>query len=215
MPVSISINDRATPHIARLEDELNREPVRHAAGSSVMRLILDHLAALNAERPNALGGRRTNFYAKAAKSTSYAVTSDGATVSISKTGFAQRLFGGTILPGPDKKYLTIPARAEAHGRRAGEFNNLEILFGKNGPYALAERESTELRWRQKTKRKKGVKSVYRYTAAGADRGGGIFYWLVKSVTQEPDPTVLPATDHILATARNAISAHLRSKGLTK
>ena len=214
MPISISINDRATPHIARLEDELNQAPVRHAAGSSVMRLIIDHLAGLNEERANALGGRRTHFYAKAAKATSYAVRPGGATVSISKTGFAQRLFGGEIRP-VNSKYLTIPARAEAHGRRAREFDNLEILFGRNGPYALAERHFTELRWRQKTKRGKGVKSVYKYAAAGADRGGGVFYWLVKSVTQDPDPTVLPQMDVLLSTAREAISEHLRSKGLTK
>ncbi len=209
MTITIQVTDRATPHIAKLQAELDRPGVKHSAGGSVMRLILDHLVALDADRANALGGRRTHFYSQAAKSTSYSVNPAGATVSISWTGFAQRLFGGEIRP-VNGKYLTIPARAEAYGRRAREFDNLEVLFGRNGPYALAERESTSFTIRHSGKGEKRKSKI----GNRKSHGGGVFYWLVESVSQDPDPTVLPEESVILDTARAAVSGYLRSKGLT-
>ncbi len=210
LTLNIAVQDRATPVIHQLDAKLVGDAAKHSAGQSVMRQILDHLTALDEERPNALGGRRTHFYGKAGKSTSYETTDTGAMVSISSVGIAQRYFGGEIKPGPGKKYLTIPARAEAHGRRAGEFNNLQILFGRNGPYALAERDSMELRRRRMTKRKGGVKAVRRWFAHGAEPGGGIFFWLVKSVTQQPDPTVLPEVSAMEETAMSAVSYLINS-----
>ena len=210
MPLSIQITDRATPHLTRVEADLSSPGAKHAAGASVMLLILNHLVQLDAERPNALGGRRTNFYAKAGKSTSYAVNDIGATVSISAIGIAQRLFGGEIKP-VNGKYLTIPARAEAYGRRAREFDTLEVLFGKNGPYALAERGHTDMKWGYK--KIKGQKKREKYRDIARSRtvaGGMIFYWLVKSVSQAPDPSVLPEESVILDFARTAVNDYIHS-----
>ncbi|MCX6994131.1 MAG: hypothetical protein NT011_13455 [Kiritimatiellaeota bacterium] len=192
MSFAITITDNATPWLNYLAKHLSEPALQHEVGGEITRLLLDHLTALDEERPNALGGRRTHFYARAGKATSYAVHDNGVTVSVNQTGIAQRYFGGTIEPGPGKKYLTIPARAEAHGRRAGEFNNLEVLFGRNGPYALAERQATAIKFRKR----KGGTTV----TAGAMRGGGIFFWLVKSVSQDPDPSVLPDESAILNSA---------------
>lgn len=215
--LTISITDRATPFLNSLDGEIFRDATKAAAGGSVMRQILDHLTVLDAERPNELGGQRTHFYAKAGKSASYQITDTGATVSINKEGIAQRYFGGEIRPGPGKKYLTIPARAEAHGRRAGEFNNLQVLFGRNGPYALAERENTTFAFRKGKRGKPGrdiwgkperdisERLLYRQT-----HGGGIFYWLVKSVTQQPDPSVLPELSEMETTAFSAVENYVNS-----
>jgi hypothetical protein len=109
----------------------------------VRTLVQDHLGALDANRANQLGGKRTHFYAAAARGVSYATGSEGVDISIHQTGIAQRYFGGTIKP-VNSKYLTIPADPESYGHRAGEFNNLMLLWGKNGPYALAERESQDI-----------------------------------------------------------------------
>ncbi len=204
MSLSIKITDRASPHIAALDADLSSPAVKHSAGQAVMRLILDHLATTDAERPNALGGRRTHFYARAGKSTSYSVHDEGATVSISQVGFAQRFFGGEIKP-VNSKYLTIPARAEAHGRRAGEFDTLSVLFGKNGPYALAEREYSTFSVRKSKAHPEG-----RITGKQSP-GGLVFFWLVKSVTQDPDPSVLPDESVILDTALSAINNYLKSR----
>jgi hypothetical protein len=201
MSLAITVTDRATPWLNYLAKHLAEPEVQHAVGGEVTRLLLDHLTALDSERPNALGGKRTHFYARAGKATSYAVHKNGVTVSVNQTGIAQRYFGGTIEPGPGKKYLTIPARAEAHGRRAGEFNNLEVLFGRNGPYALAERAHGKLSWRTRSKKVDGKRVREKVISGGTLMdGGGIFFWLVKSVTQEPDPSVLPDESAILESA---------------
>lgn len=206
LTLTIDVTDRASPVLNQLDAGIRGDGARHSAGGSVMRQILDHLTVLDAERPNELGGRRTHFYAKAGKSTSYQITDTGATVSINSVGIAQRYFGGEIRPGPGKKYLTIPARAEAHGRRAGEFNNLQLLFGRNGPYALAEREYTSFtvrKWGKGENRKSKIQNRQSH-------GGGIFYWLVKSVSQQPDPSVLPELPEMENTAVKAVENYVTS-----
>lgn len=197
MSLAVTITDNATPWLNYLAKHLSEPALQHEVGGEVTRLLLDHLTALDSERPNALGGRRTHFYARAGKATSYAIHDNGVTISVNQIGIAQRYFGGTIEPGPGKKYLTIPARAEAHGRRAGEFNNLEVLFGKNGPYALAERQATSFSIRSRTDKSGNRQSKI---ANRQSVGSGIFYWLVKSVTQDPDSTVLPNESAILNSA---------------
>jgi hypothetical protein len=199
MSLAISITDNATPWLDYLGKHLSEPGLQHVVGGEVTRLLLDHLTALDADRPNALGGQRTHFYANAGKATSYAVQENGVTVSVNQTGIAQRYFGGTIEP-VNAKYLTIPARAEAHGRRAGEFNNLEVLFGRNGPYALAERQATSFSIRSRFDKSGNRQSAIKNRKSV---GGGIFFWLVKSVTQEPDPTVLPDEPSILNAALTA------------
>lgn len=198
MPLAISIQDNATPWLNFLAKHLSEPALQHQVGGEVTYLLFAHLVDLDNERPNALGGRRTHFYARAGKATSYAVHDNGVTISVNQTGIAQRYFGGTIEAAPGH-LLTIPARAEAHGRRAREFNNLEMLFGRNGPYALAEREAINISY------KRGKKSGDRDSKIkiGEKVGSGIFYWLVKSVTQEPDPTVLPDEPSILTAALTA------------
>jgi hypothetical protein len=214
--IKIDLVDRATPAINKLDAKLIDDSVKHSAGASVMRQILDHLTALDEERPNALGGRRTHFYAKAGKSTHYEITDTGAIVSINHIGIAQRLRGGEITP-VNSKYLTIPARAEAHGRRAREFNNLEILYNRNGPYALAEREYTTFAFKKGKKGKAGrdiwgkpERDISERLLYRASHGGGIFYWLVKSVTQEGDPTVLPDEDSMEEAVISRVSNYIEN-----
>ncbi|MFA7335112.1 MAG: hypothetical protein WC130_12595 [Kiritimatiellia bacterium] len=131
---------------------------------------------------------------------------DGISLSLSHPGMRRAFEDVDIRPGPDKKYLTIPACAEAYNKRAYRFDNLEVLFGKNGPYALAERKHTEIRWRTKRFKIAGhgdegdVTSSYKYAAAGEQRGGRIFYYLVKSVHQPRDPSLLPDDNAIVAAA---------------
>lgn len=192
MSIAVTITDNATPWLNYLAKHLSEPALQHEVGGEVTRLLLDHLTALDAERPNTLGGRRTHFYARAGKATSYAIHDNGVTISVNQTGIAQRYFGGTIEPGPGKTYLTIPARAEAHGRRAGEFSNLEVIYNRKGPFALAERQATAIKFHKR----KGGTTV----AASGERGSGIFYWLVKSVSQDPDPSVLPSESAILNSA---------------
>ncbi len=190
MSFSIEIRDRATPAVEGALGELQLAGVKPEIGRAVARLVQQHFLRLNASRANPLGGPRSNFYAQAARGTRYDVLTDGVLVSVSQVGIRQRLEGGEIVP-RSVKYLTLPAIAEAYGKRAREFPNLVLMWrriaGQTRPVALVEPEATQPA--------RGVKTD--------SVGGKIFFWLVKSVTQPADPSVLPTDDEFRDTAIGA------------
>ena len=182
--VQISTQDGATPAIEAIRGELSRDDVRKAMGFSVAEALKAHFFKLDDERANKMGGKRTNFYGQAARGVQQPqMESDGFSVSINQVGIAQRYFGGTIVPTEGKKYLTIPANAEAYGRRAGEFADLKVMFGK------------------------GRRPVGLYQGAN-QKTAVVMFWLVKSVTQAADSSVIPDGDTLLGPAIAAGSAYL-------
>ncbi len=195
MSLSISIESNIAQIRAKVRP-VNMPGVKKVVGRAVANRLRQHFFTLNRERPNRLGGRRTNFYSQAARSVQQPeIQTDGVRVSINHVGLAQRLLGGTLHP-VHSTYLTIPARAEAYGKRAREFNDLEILWGRRGPIALVQRNHTRL-----GRGKKGRPS---------EQGGGVFFWLVKSVTQNPDPTVLPSEADLGRDIGNAVTSYLQA-----
>lgn len=178
------VKDDASPAIRGVVAGLQPSAVNPIIGRSAVNAYRSHLFALNESRANALGGQRTNFYAQAARGTSFTIAGDFVIVSIASVGIAQRYFGGTIKP-VRSKFLTIPARAEAHGKRASEFKDLQLLWNRNGPFALARRLSTAITIGRRSA--DGVRAIGR----GKLQGGEILFWLKKEVTQKPDVSVLP------------------------
>ncbi len=182
---------------------LTQDKLGAAVGRKVIGLLRDHLYQRD-KTPNALGGKRTHFYAEAARSTHYEVQPDGVLFGIEKVGIRQRLQGGTIRP-VNRKYLTIPAIAAAHGRRALEFDNLQFVrFGKgaSAPAALIEKPAGAS---VKGKKVAGGKKFTK--ATGYKRR--VFYWLVKSVNQKADPGVLPTEGAIRIAALDAIDMSVK------
>lgn len=179
--------DDVTPFLQRATTALGSDRINAAVRRETLRLTKEHLARLDVERPNRLGGPRTNFYGRAARGTTAETTSDGVLITIASVGIGQRFFGGTITM--KDRMLTIPARAEAYGKRASEFSNLRFaVLGRGGP-ALIEKEQTNLNFR-KGKRIKG----------GRTTGGGVFFWLRRSVTHQPDPSVIPGDNEYIDAA---------------
>lgn len=148
-------------------------------GRAAVNTITAHLRRLNRERPNALGGKRTNYYATAARGTSFALVGDNeVVVSIAQRGIRQRVFGGTLRPRA-AKFLTIPAIPEAYGKRAREIPGLEFaLLG-------------------------GKPALVRPVAGGEPE---VVFWLRRSVTQRPDPTVLPEAATLRADIVRAVES---------
>ena len=185
--------DQAKDAVRSLSEKLSSMRLKNTIGGSARNKVAEHLTVMDAERSNKMGAPRSHFFADAARSTQYSIEADGVYVGIFKRGMRQRYEGGTIRPN-NGKYLTLPACSEAYGKRARVFDDLEVLFGRRGPYALAQRAGTSISFvKDQRKGRKGKQRVKR----GADRGG-IFYWLVKSVTQHPDPTVLPTEEDLKA-----------------
>jgi hypothetical protein len=162
----------------------------------------DHLRELDT-RGNRLGGQRTHFYGEAASNTTGQAEGDQVRVSINKQGIRQRFFGGEIKP-VNRKFLTIPARAEAHGKTAREFNNLRfVMFGPDTA-ALIEAERTDVEIRKP--RGKGKLAPVSERARSA--GGGVMFWLVRSVTQNPDPEVVPSKEKLGAVLRESAGNYM-------
>lgn len=180
------------------------ESIKPVIGGAVAKKFRTHLLAVNRAKPNALGGTRTNFYASAARSTHLDVVADGVMISVNSVGIRQRIIGGTIRP-KTKKYLTLPAVAEAHGKRASEFDDLVVVFGARGqPIALAHALF------RRTERQIGSVAIRHRigTTRTGNRHGGIVFWLRKRIDQQGDPSVVPSGFEIAAAAISAVNAHV-------
>lgn len=179
--VTLKITDEQIELLeAQLEElgqSLSGDAIRLVMGRSIQETLVRHFNELandsvHHKTADSFGAGRTGFYEQAADAVSLVnpeIEPEGVSVSITgPRGIAQRLFGGPISRA-DGGYLTIPARTEAYGKRAREFSDLEfILFGRTGTAALAQKET-----------------------------GLVYFWLVREVTQAPDPTVLPEEEEML------------------
>ena len=174
--------------LENVEREINRDDVKRIMGQAVALVNRQHFEQLAGDSKHhttaaSLGAERTGFYERAAKGVQQPQTqSDGFTVTINAVGIAQRLFGGTIRP-KNAANLTIPARAEAYGHRAREFDFLKMVVFPSGVKALIDR-------------------------AEDPHEGSVYYWLVKSATQTADPSVLPKEGEMIDPALERASEYL-------
>ena len=199
LSLHLTVSDHVSGPLQRLGAAVRGPEVRKVMGRGVATTLRKHFTALDEERANTMGGRRTHFYGQVRRSVQNpALVGDSAvSVSINHVGIAQRYFGGTIEAAPGKA-LPIPARTEAYGRRPGEFNDLHLVVFKSlGLAALVQRDQTAVSIGRR--RKDGSRQVKQ----GAERGGGVFFWLVKRVYQQPDPTVLPTDEELQSSATAA------------
>lgn len=193
MATTIDIRDEVTPILLGLGARLTGA-INPAIGAAVVDLFQQNFLSLGQNKD---GYPSTNFWARAARATNYDVLADGVNINVNQQGVRQRLEGGPINAKPDS-WLTIPARQEAYGKRAGEFSNLHFVFFRSGLAALVENDSTDVKFgRQK---KDGTRTV----TPGETRGGGIFYWLKKRVVQDGNPAVIPSETAITATVTETV-----------
>src|SRR5574342_12137 len=99
MSVTVTVKDDATPLLNRVARTISEGALENAMGRGATKKIQAYLFGLNSGRANSLGGKRSNFYSAAAKSTSYQAEPGKAEITISKLGFRQRLEGGWIRAG--------------------------------------------------------------------------------------------------------------------
>ena len=196
--VTLTVDDsrigKATDAIDQMGGALSGDEVKRAMGAALRLTIINHFARLEGDigrhkTAARLGATSTGFYADCARGTQLPeVRPDGVAVAITKEGIAQRYFGGTIKPGASKKWLTIPAIAEAYSKRARSFSNLRFVPLGPDLAALVERRATLLK-----RSRKG------FTPA-AETIGPVWYWLKRQVTQPADPNVLPMPKEMIDAA---------------
>lgn len=181
--ITVRIDDsKARAKLEAVGKSLDPARINKVAAYGVMNLVKRHLRTLNSERPNKLGGKRLNFYADARRATHMVSDSREGIVAISKTGFAQRFYGGTINP-VKGKYLTIPINPAAYGCRVSDFPGAFVARIKGKAYIA-----------QKATEKSSLQ---------------LLFALVASVTQQADPSVLPDRDAIQRRAASSIGSLIR------
>jgi len=197
MANTIDIRDEVESILKGLGSAIRRQ-VAPAIGAAVVLLFQNHFASLPTNRNN---WPSTGFFAQCARATNYNILAEQIDINVNKQGFRQQLQGGKI-EAQQSNWLTIPARAEAYGKRAREFSNLEAVFFKtsHGFFgALVESHSQDVSFGRK--KKDGSRSV----TPGEERGGGVMFWLRKSVTTKARPEILPTEAQITATINETVS----------
>ena len=188
---------------ARARAALLETPMVEAGATAVKLLLVEHFTELNAERHRD-GGE--NFYADAARSVNAAplqLAGGSAMISIDKIGLAQRIFGGTI-KAVNGKYLAIPVPGtDAVGKVPADFPNLQFFKTKRGGGLKLQRAVASVVGHVRTGKNKGK------SRNEADiLGDVVLFWLVPSVDQEADPTVLPADEEMQHAAYEAMDQFL-------
>ncbi len=173
MNLTLQVLDGATARLRQLAKKVDNllAPVTRIIGSTVKA----HLVRLNAQRPNALGGKCTNYWARAGRAT--AMDPAAGTVTITRRGFRYQVKGGTLrasgrlsmVTGKPITRLAIPIHAKAHGMNPSELGPLFVLRGKDENRAY----------------------LARTTGRGKNAKLELLYVLKRSVTHKPDPTLLP------------------------
>ena len=208
------LEDTATPALERVRGYLQSEAAQQTIGYAARNLIKDHLQDLEDTRSGGSIGPPTHYYGSARKATNYRVIDDTAVeIHVAQVGMALHYYGGTVTPGKGISsatgkptvYLTKPARAEAYGKKASDFPDLIVLWGRNGPYALARAISTQVG----IERSEAGEKLWggHYGAKVKKRGlqgGEVMFWLIKSATIKPDPSVMPDSEEF----RDAITTRL-------
>jgi hypothetical protein len=197
---AITVQSDDLTRLAHLSDQLagaaSYTELLNRAGEVLQETVRAHFEelandAIHHESSESLGAARTGFYEEAAgKVQSFQIESGAVSVSVEHEGLAQRYFGGDI-HAKEGGFLTIPARAETYCHRAREFENLQLVIfagGESGMLVAKDGGAKHLG--------RGKRTLPTMDAQGSD----VFFWLVRSVHQEPDPTVLPDGDEILDAA---------------
>lgn len=211
MGLSFTISQKLTgDQNAQLASIAKPAAMNAVIGRKVTRDIIRHFQTYSAGHPNKLGGKRTNYVARMGDATSFTSDASGVQVNIAHEGARLRIEGGTITPKNGKTYLTIPAIAQAYGKRAREFPNLTLLFrrraGKTEAYALGVAPYTPVG--KGAPRRGGRKALGRNTRQ-------VVFWLVKSANIPANRALLLSDEGIMQSAVAAIGAYLRAKGGSK
>ncbi len=193
MSLTVQITDHATPALQRLAIGLNRgQELNRAMADGAAVLVRDHFAGAAGSNRNPYGAPST-FWRRMRGGVRARADATAGVVAMPRE-IAQRYFGGPLSPTGGRRYLTIPARREAYGKRAREFRDLVFVPRKGGKAMLVQAEQTKF-----------LRSGKKLHTTSA--GGGVFFWLVPGVTQHKNPDVLPTEQQIRAAAVGSASRY--------
>jgi len=173
----IKVIDLATPRlkaILRALSPAQRQAMMQRLGKELEKQLKAHFLKREGEG-NKHGWPEQHFWNHEVrgKTALREATADRAVVGIDSAPFRFKVNGGTIRPGPGRRLLAIPMRAEAYGvlPRAGTIPGLFFKKMAGGKMYLAAKDGTALR---------------------------VYWRLVPQVTQPPDLRALPPAEQLQA-----------------
>lgn len=186
--LELTVNDGATPALDNLLPA-NMTRIQAAMGPALVRLYRKHFLD---NGTNKKGWPTTNFWARAAKATTWVPSVNGVTIVCNQVGVRQRYYGGPISP-VRARLLTIPLTATAYGKTAREFSGLFFVQTKSGNKFLCRRGTSD----------------------GAAKARLEFLYLLREgVRQDPDPTVLPSWNEVWPVIRASVGAAITRRAGT-
>jgi len=195
MSTTVKIINSPLPVLGPLDAALRSGQLYEEIGRNTVKLIRDNFYSLP---PNERGFPTTHFWHRAAEATQYEAGQDAVRISVNQIGVRQRLLGGDIDP-VRAKFLTIPAIAETYGHRAADFGNLKIV---RGPFQMYTGRLVSLAL---------VPADWARDKSTLFSSAGVYFWLVRHVSQDPNPDVLPSDDDILDAALSAVDRFLANQ----
>ena len=214
MQISLQLTGPAFDDIERLARTLARpRGLLRGAQKGIANELVAHFDRRNAEG-NKHSWPSQNFWAGIGEhvvAESSAVTDSTASVTVGGVEgqkLAHKILGGTIEP-QRGSFLAIPARQEAYGKSPLDFANLALAITGGGERGfLYERENQAIK--VVADRRRGSAAGAKRVKPGAEQGGGVYFWLVKSVNQDPDARAMPPEETLGAAAQEAANDWLAS-----
>ena len=207
MKVEVDIIDEVRPALEKLKGTVRADRVSMVAARGAAIMLRAFFQTLENTRPNKQGFPRQHFWAQVRRGVQTPkLMGQSAVVSINHVGLGQRYYGGEIKPKNGSKFLTIPWRSEAYGKRAREFTDLVFAIVEGIGPALVKKVEYKEKFNKKWKgdgqlkmAKGGTGKAFRETAKEGmitveKTGGEVFYLLRRSVNQRPDPSVMPTKE---------------------
>lgn len=186
--IKITATDTATPILADLRRELtDRTQLNKYIGASAeagTRMYLRKIAQDKHTTAKKLGATPTGYLTKRAELVEGSGNRDRAKIIVTGAIF-KRVFGPVTVTARKKKMLTIPWRAEAYGKRAGEFGKeLFVYRSRQGRAFLARNVGGILQ---------------------------LLYLLKRSVVLPQDRSLLPSDEQFSQMAELAARGYLRKE----
>jgi hypothetical protein len=193
--LDIAIRDQANPALERLVNAMAPQRAAKVCGPRLREVTRDHLK----KNPrNRRGWPSTGFWEDAARATSWEVIGDVASrshavlIRVNKLGVRQRVRGGTIRP-VRRKFLTIPIASQAYGKTVDDFPGSFLITTRKGAYIVRYAGGTT------------PKGNFRKQSSTLE----FLFKLVRSVTQPPNPSLVPSAFDYTVTARAALTEYFR------
>jgi hypothetical protein len=213
--MSASVTIKGDRELLALIQEAKGDGWRRRVGTEVREYLKGHFRKLDEEKPHKPywngPGRRTHHYGAAARQTSYALEANTIVVTTDREGIASRQRDTDIAP-KKKRWLTIPAIAQAHGKVAADFGNLRFVKFSDTLAALVEKTVSGATKGQSGKSVIGKRARLALVKASGYRNL-VYFWLKKSVMVPKDETIVPTMQDVEAVATQAARNYFAAKGL--